>query len=788
MFLIVAVFAAVYLYTVSLSPVYSGEASLPGLSAKAEVHFDKYGIPHIYAENEEDVYRALGYVHAQDRLWQMEVVRRIAPGRLSEIFGTPLLKTDKLFRALGIQQYSEKLQEEFDANGDPQIKASAEAYLEGINTYLQTGPTPIEFTLLGIDKTPFTMIDVFNTMGYMSFSFAAAHKTEPIATQIFNDLGPEYLLDLDVAINTTGALMESYMPDTTNLLSEMALNIDGILQQLPAAPLIGSNSWVLGPQKTKSGKVILANDPHIGFSQPAVWYEAHVDTPDFTFYGYYLAGYPFAIMGHNQKYATGLTMFENDDIDLYYERNNPQNVNQYIYKGEIRDYQIRSELIKIKDSVDVSIDIKHTLHGPVVNEALELDPELPPVSLYWVYTQKPGKILEVTYKFSHLESISDARVNAADIHAPGLNVMYGDAEDNFARWSSAHLINRPDHINPKLILDGSSGADDWLGYYDFSFNPKSENTPWGYVYSANNQPDTTNGIVTPGYYLPEDRARRIKRLLDSDKTWDVEDVKTMMLDVASDNSPEVVQSILDAIDRKLINSTNEEEALSILADWKGNYDLEAVAPTIFNKLLYKMQEGIFVNKIGQDAFDGYMKTHLMKRSFQPLFANDSSKWWDDRNTEELETRTQVITAAFTDGLLELEGQLGKDISEWHWGKVHTLEHNHVLGSVSLLRKYFNVGPFPVPGTNEVINNYLFRFSPDGRYQTFAGPSTRRIIDFADVENNSWSILPTGNSGNIFSPHYNDQALMYVEGQFRKQLMNKDEILNQSKGALMLLPK
>ncbi|MEO9805169.1 MAG: penicillin acylase family protein [Reichenbachiella sp.] len=775
----------VYWYTQSLMPNYSGEFKLSGLSNDTEVHFDAYGIPHVYADNEIDAYRALGYVHAQDRLWQMEVVRRIAPGRLSEIFGSKLLKTDKLFRALGIQQYSEQSLATFEASGDPKIKSAAKAYLDGINTFLNEGPTPIEFTILGIEKTPFTLIDVYNTMGYMSFSFAAAQKTEPIVTRILNELGEDYLKDLDVASNTSGALMNSF--STAAAMDEMALAIDEILTGLPAAPLIGSNSWVIGPDKTKSGKVILANDPHIAFSQPAVWYEAHFETAETSFYGYYLAGYPFAIMGHNRKYATGLTMFENDDIDLYFEKDNPDNAAQYIFKEEIRDYVTRKENILVKDSAMVEMVIKHTHHGPVVNEALELNEDLPPVSLFWVYTQKPGEILEVTYGFSHLKDFADARNNVAKIHAPGLNVMYGDTDNNYARWSSAHLIQRPAEVNSKLILDGVSGENEMLGYYDFSFNPKSENAPWGYAYSANNQPDTTQGLVVPGYYLPEDRARRIKQLLNADKKWDVEDTKQMMLDNTSNNSPEVAESILEAIDTKLVNSKNEEEAIHILSEWDGEYRLNAIAPTIYNKLVYKIQEGLFVNKLGQKGFEAFMKTHLMKRSFQPLFANDSSVWWDDPNTEMIETRSSIITAAFSDGMMELEKQLGADISQWNWGSVHTLEHGHVLGSVEALRKYFNVGPFPVPGNNEVINNYLYKFSADGWYKTFAGPSTRRIIDFADVEGNSWSILPTGNSGNIFSPHYCDQAQMYVNGEFRRQLMNKEEIMKQSKGALVLKP-
>ncbi|UXX80374.1 penicillin acylase family protein [Reichenbachiella carrageenanivorans] len=777
---------ATFWYLQSLKPQYSGEVSLPGLTSEATIYYDDFGIPHIYADNEVDAYRTLGYAHAQDRLWQMEVVRRIAPGRLSEIFGSKLLKVDKLFRAMGLQQYSEQTLVEFEAHGDPKIKAAAQAYLAGINAFIDQGPTPIEFTLVGVDKTPFSLIDVYNTMGYMSFSFAAAQKTEPIVTRILQEYGADYLNDLDVAIHPTNTRMKSFVAASS--MDQMALRIDQILLDLPAAPMIGSNSWVLGGKKTKSGKVILANDPHIGFSQPAVWYEAHIETPETSFYGYYLAGYPFAIMGHNRQYATGLTMFENDDIDLYFEKTNPDNPNEYLYKEEARPYEVRQERIIVKDSTAVEMSIKHTHHGPVMNEALALDDNWPPVSLYWVYTQKSGKILEVTYNFSHIKNFTDMRNTVAQIHGPGLNVMYGDHQNNYARWSSAHLMKRAKGVNSKLILDGQSGANDVLGFYDFTYNPKAENTPWGYVYSANNQTDTTKGLLVPGYYLPEDRARRIDHLLSEDKRWDVEDTKQMMLDVTSENSPEVVASILAAIDDKLVNSENEEEAIHLLGNWEGNYPLDGIAPTIYNKLIYKIQEGIFMNKLGAEGFDIYMKTHLMKRSYQLLFANDSSRWWDNPHTPEIETRSQIITTAFTDGLIELEKQLGKDMSQWTWGRVHTLEHGHVLGAVELLRKFFNVGPFAVPGNNEVINNYIYRWTADGQYKTLAGPSTRRIVDFADVEGNSWSILPTGNSGNVLSPHYADQAEMYVKGEYRRQLMNKEEIMQQAGQPLALRPE
>lgn len=781
----VLITAIVFVYFQSLAPQYDGSQQLMGLKSEAKVHFDKYGIPHIYANSDTDGYHALGYVHAQDRLWQMEVVRRIAPGRLSEIFGEKMVDTDKLFRTLGIHQYSESQASDFKKSARPFIQEAAQAYLDGINDFVANGPTPIEFTLLGIEKSSFSLIDVYNTMGYMAFSFAAAHKTEPLVTSILNQWGEDYVKDLDIAINPNTVRMPN--SDLPNDAIDIALQIDQIMSELPAAPFIGSNSWVLGPDKTKSGKVILANDPHIAYSQPAVWYEAHLETPNFSFYGYHLAGFPFALIGHNRSYATGITMFENDDTDLYFEELNPKNENQYRYKDRWVNFDYRDEIIKVKDSDDVSLKIKNTVHGPIVNDALDLSTDLAPVSMFWVYTQKKAKLLELTYQFSHLENMDEMRAAAAVIHAPGLNLMYGDIANNYACFSSAHLLKRAEQATPKFIMEGKSGDNDMQGYYDFSFNPKSVNSKNGYAYSANNQPDTLKGVIHPGYYLPEDRARRITSLIEREQQWDVAKTKKMMVDVTSQNAPEVALTIVAAIDTKLLNSLAEEEAYTLLKSWDGNYASNAITPTIFNKMIYQIQEGLFLNKLGQKGFDVYLKTHLMKRSYQPLFANENSVWWDDPNTEGVENRSDIITQAFIDGIAALEAQLGTDMTQWKWGKVHTIEHNHVFSAKEALKTYFNVGPFEVPGSNEVINNYMFRWNKTGVYNVISGPSTRRIVDFDDVEGNSWSILPTGNSGNVFSPFYDNQAEMYAEGEFRKQLMNKEEIVNTAYGTLLLTP-
>ena len=353
--IIIVAALGIYFYLLSTKPQYEGEAAIKNISKNTEVYFDEYGIPHIYADNQKDAQVVLGYVHAQDRLWQMELMRRIAAGRLSEIFGNKVSKTDKFFAALGIDENSEKAVAQLDKNSQSYILANA--YLDGINQYLENGKTPVEFTLLGIEKKPFTLKDVYNIFGFMSFSFAMPQKTDPLLTDIRDNLGTAYLKDfgLDGPLGTTQ--LKSFKGEVSNY-SEVSKQVASLLDASPIPAFIGSNSWVIGGQKTKSGKVIFANDPHIGFAQPCTWYEAHISSrsfgTDYEIYGYYLAGTPFPLLGHNRNYAYGLTMFENDDVDFFAEEINPKNQNQYWYKKELKNFIQKKKIIKVKDSSDRS--------------------------------------------------------------------------------------------------------------------------------------------------------------------------------------------------------------------------------------------------------------------------------------------------------------------------------------------------------------------------------------------------------------------------------------------------
>jgi penicillin amidase len=773
--LLMIIIIVLVVYGFYLKPKYEGEVQLKNIQKETTVYFDEFGVPHIYANNSKDAMEALGYVHAQDRLWQMELMRRIAPGRLSEIFGSVALKNDKFFTGLGIEEASAKAIAVLDKNS--QSYQLTMAYLDGINQYIDEGKTPIEFSLVGVKKEKFTIKDVYNIFGYMSFSFAMAQKSDPLLTDIRNKYGMEYLKDfgIDGSFNTTRIKNAKEQPQE---YAAIANSVASLLDQSPIPPFVGSNSWVIATQKTKNGKVIFANDPHIGFSQPGTWYEAHIVTPDFELYGCYLAGTPYPLLGHNREYAYGLTMFENDDIDLYQEENNPFDANKYRTPGGFTKYETRKKIIKVKDSADVVLNFKVSRHGPIMNDMLDGLNKDKPVAMSWIYTQQPIQILDAVYMLSHSKSKADFQKGVKLIAAPGLNVMYGDAQGNVAWWATGKLYKHNEGVNPNFILDGASGKDDITEYLNFSKNPSAENPAWNYVYSANNQPEPIDGFLYPGYYLPEDRAKRITQLLDPKSNWDKESVSKMIFDNTSIVTPEVVKNLISNVNYDVL-SKNEKEAITVLKSWKGSNNLNDVAPTIYNKWIYFYLKNTFEDELGTANFKQFLGTHIMKQIVAKQMANENSLWWDNITTKnKKEIRSEVLLKSFKEAIVSLEKQLGNTVSAWTWNKVHVLEHQHPLGKVAALRRIFNVGPFEVPGTNEVINNQFFDYTDEAKYVVKGGPSTRRIIDFSDIEN-SWSILPTGQSGNQLSSHYSDQAELFNAGKFREMKLNKKEILRTS---------
>lgn len=781
----------IYFYLLTSKPNYSGELKLTGLKEKTTVYFDKYGVPHIYANNEADAYFALGYVHAQDRLFQMEILRRVGSGRLAEMLGKDLAKIDAFFRTLGIAEAAKKSAALYLNDNSNSFQKDALAYINGINSFIANGKTPLEFTLLKIPKEKFKPEDLYFITGYMSFSFAEALRNDPVLTKVLKLYGVNYLNDI-TPIHDTSAVMPVNVSDSLKASKKLACTLNEIFNSVPVSPFIGSNGWVVAPSKSVSGKVLFANDTHIGYSQPSVWYEAHLEYPGYSFYGNFLGGYPYALVGHTRTYAWGMTMLENDDMDLFRERQNPENANQYWVNNHWENYEMRNEIIKIKGEADTTFSVKLTRHGPVINSVIDNvgKNETDPVAVWWSYTKFTGRILQAAYQLNHAANMSDFKNACKMIDAPGLNIMYGDSAGNIAWWGSAQLVKRPADVNPNLILDGASGNDDPLGYYDFSENPQCENPGCGYVYSANNLPDSISKNKFPGYYAPVDRSQRILQFLNENKKFTIDDMHKLNADAVSDVHREIAREIINALSGNSVlkKSTLHEKVATMLTKWNGDHQLKDVAPVIYYKLLSYIMEMGLKDEIGEEDFSSFEVSHTMKIAYKRLLSNDSSPWWDNVETKgKKETRKEIFADAFDKTVNDLKKQFGNEVDSWTWDKAHSTEYVHLIGRKKPFNKLFNVGPLPSPGGSETVNNAGFPLNTDGDYKTSYGPAMRIVIDFADIEN-AVSVLPTGQSGNVMSKHYSDQKDLYLKCESRKMMMNKEEIEKKSPDKLILIPE
>jgi penicillin G amidase len=786
--IIFLIVVSVFAYLQYLKPNYSGDLKLSSLKAPVEVLFDDYAVPHIYAQNEEDLFYTFGYLHAQDRLFQMEVLRRLADGRLSELFGEPALESDKFFRTLSFREHAKQtLATTYKDPNSPFVKA-AKAYVKGVNEYIKNGKTPIEFTLAGIPKTEYTLEDMEIIVGYMGYTFVGAFSSEAVSTDVLNRLGPDYFQDVFAAwpdslykipVQKVGGASQNLV-QMANQLQKMNVNLD-------FPPFHGSNGWVIAGKKTKSGKPILANDTHIAFSQPSVWYEAHLECPTFKTYGNFLAGTPVPALGHNDFGGWGLTMFENDDADFFRETLNPQNANQVKYKGTWENIEVRKEVIKIKDKPDFAFEVKKTRHGYLLNDAFKNIKNIKdPIALWWVYHQFPSEHLNVFYNVCKSKTVMDMAKAVAPLTSPGLNFMWGDTQGNIGWWASGKLPIRPKHVNPQVILDGSTGLDDPQGWYDFSLNPQIVNPERGVLYSANNQPeDMGNGLVA-GYYVPATRAKRIEELLFNDKNdWTEEEVRKVINDVKSSDYPGMIKSIFADLKESELN-TETKNLKSLLLAWDGSHNLENIEPTVFYKLLYSIYKLALADEMGTEVFNAFEHNFSLKRNTTSFLKNKKSKWWDNIKTPAKESQNLIFLEALKATETELLQGLGANKENWQWGKVHTIEHKHPLGILPVIGKWFNVGPISVMGGRETINNLDFNMDSTGTYKVTYGPALRRIIDFGNPSA-AQSVNPTGQSGYFFSKFYDNQAEMFAKGGKRPELTDRKAIEKVAIGKMLLKP-
>lgn len=783
--LLATAFVALHLYR--LQPQRSGSVPLAQLQAPVTVRYDERGVPHIRAEHEADLYRALGYVHAQDRLFQMEIVRRLAQGELAEVLGPKLVDTDRLFRTLGLRAYARAYVQR--QNPDTPAMRALAAYLDGVNQFQASHPAPLEFTVLGIPKRPFTAEDTAAISGYLAYSFAAAFRTEPVLTQIRDQLGERYLRAFDLAWHPEGVTSTAPSPTARlqdadwQALMRLAQLSEDAFESAGVPRFEGSNAWAIAGTRTASGKPVLAGDPHIAYSTPAVWYEAHLSMPGFELYGHHQALNPLALLGHNTRFGWSLTMFQNDDLDLIAEKVNPANPNQVWHRGQWVDLQQREEHIAVKGQPPIKLVLRRSPHGPIVTDAFQPALGSTPIAMWWALLETENPVLDAFYALNRADTLQKARTAASRIHAPGLNVVWAHADGDIGWWAAAQLPRRPAGVNPAFVLDAAKGEAEKDGFLSFAQNPQEENPARGYIVSANHQPAAA--VPVPGYYNLADRAQRLEQRLSAPGVrWNLANSAQLQLDTGSGYGPRVLRDLLPVL-RQVATTPQDQPLLAQLERWNGDHAVDSTTPTVFFQLLYEIARAAMADELGDAAFRNLLRTRALDSALPRLIADAQSPWWDQRGTPAVETRADTVRAAWLAMRAHLAATFGPDSAQWTWGRAHTLTHGHPLGQVKPLDRLFNVGPLAAPGGRETPNNLSSSIGP-APWAVTTGPSTRRLVDFADPAR-AQGINPVGQSGVLFDAHRRDQAQDFIEGHYRPQHLDEADVAAHTRSTLRLVP-
>lgn len=814
---------SVYYLSHRAFPQTSGEIRVPGLNSPVDVYRDAYGIPQVYASTPHDLFFAQGYLHAQDRFWQMDFWRHIGSARLSEMFGKSELKTDEFLRTLG---WARLVQQELDSI-DPQSKALLQSYADGVNAYLADhhgSALSLEYSILKLlspsyQVEPWTPLNTLTWAKVMAWDLGGGIDTEirnaillkTLTPQQLHELYPPYPSDHPVIVpqlnisNTQNSAEDIYTPQLASELYPALLSLQqdsGALNALvgTGGGGIGSNNWVISGKLTATGRPLLANDPHLDEQMPSIWYEIGLhcvtkttDCP-YEVTGFSFAGVPGIIIGHNDRIAWGFTNVGPAVQDLFIEKINPNNPNQYESGGAWADMQLVKETIKVAGGQPVDITIRYTSHGPVVSDTYGLLKDfgknagisLPApfaLALRWTALE-PGKIFQAIWGFDRAQNWDDFRNSATFFSAPAQNLVYADVDGNIGYQTPGNIPIRKAG-DGTLPVPGWTGEYDWQGYIPFDKLPYAFNPPQGFIATAN------NAIVSPDYpYLITkdwDYGFRAQRIVDmithAPGPIDIKYIQQIQGDDYDANAATLVP-ILTQMSFQA-GTPDQAVALDLLKNWDYQ-DREDSAPAALFAVFWKdLLNDTFDNKLPKDYWaDGGDSWFEVMRN---LVKQPDSLWWDDPETSQKETRDDTFRQAFTSAVSEIEKALGSDTARWSWGRLHTVTfHNQSLGEsgIAPIDMLFNRGPYAVSGGPAIVN--ATSWDATNPYSVVSLPSMRMIVDLSNLQN-SLSIHTTGESGHAFNPHYTDMVDLWRNIQYQPMSWDEAQIKAVPGGHLRLLP-
>ncbi len=778
--IILAAIGAIFFVKTRL-PQYEGNLSLRGLNSEVTVTRDQWGVPHIEASNEEDLQRALGFVMAGDRLFQMDLLRRIVNGQLSEIFGASTLEFDILLRRLRIRTHMDDVWNNKRHTFDPKMVKLMDAFLEGVHYYMETQPLPLEFALLGYRPRPFTAQEAMGISGYLALSFAEALITDPLYTDLKDELPAEVLELMWVR--------EKNDKNAINLSNKTSFDIGSpwYKNMLKAHDYFrdymslfhGSNSWVVAPSKTISGQPILANDPHVAFSSPGIWYEAHLKSPDYEIYGHYVPLVPFPAMGHDRYRGWAVTMSEMDDLDLYEEMINKDS--QVMYRNNWVDLKKSKEVIEVRGEDDYELMVYRTPHGPLIDDT-KYGVKGKHIAIKWSYHHPDNDIATAFYKLSRTKKLSDLNEALKYAATPGLNISWVDREGNIA-WKVMGKIPYRKGFRGNQILRGDNGLFEYERYFTIEENPGLINPERGFIVTTNYRPEYSGELPIDGYWQPSERFERITQLLDRQDKWTVKEMMSVQFDQFVVTGEWMRKILVSSVK---VKTEKDKEILQKFKNWTGESDKKSFGSALYHMWTHYIGKFALEDELGPERYIAYNKVADFWNFFKSFLREEDFVFWDDVSTAEVkESREDIIEKAYYKAVAVLEQRLGKDFNQWEWGKLHTVEYAHPMGKVKPLNYIFNLGPYEAGGGYFQVDNMSTARYEDS-FDVKLGPSVRRLIDFKRPET-SLGILPTGNVGHVNSPFYQDQVQLFLNGEYREQWMDLKDIKAHDHKVLKLNP-
>jgi penicillin G amidase len=787
--LVLGIGAGIYLNHLKTSalPVIDGTLSIEGLTAPVTVYRDGHGVPSITAGNEGDLYRAVGYVMAQDRLWQMDLLRRVTLGRLSEIFGDALVEVDLLMRALQISRKSRTI---LDNCTDQGLISALDAFCAGVNAYIADAGSrlPPEFRILKYTPEPWEPMHSVNLIGYMAWDLTNPWDIEPLFYKIRQQVGDARYQELlpDPAMMKTPVHLPGY--DMVSMDWDAGLRQSAkILENLGVTVFHGSNNWAAGPDRTQTGMPLFANDMHLGINAPGLWYPMlHHAEGGVHVTGVVLPGQPFVIAGHNSHIAWGMTNVTVDDMDFFLEKTDDAHPGQYRYQGDWIDFEIERHTIHIKGGDSVTRDLQFTRHGPVISRFKGLGSEV--VSMKWIGNAMSNEIGAV-YQLNRAENWEAFRRAVQGFVAVSQNIAYADVQGNVGLQTCAGIPVRKNGSGMDIV-PGWTDEYEWLGTVPFEALPYTFNPADGVVSSANNRTaDSSYPYHISHWFAMHYRIDRIREMLAAKPRLSLEDFMAMQTNQKSRLVAELLPVLLSYLTSRSDELTDlEQKALGILTSWDGEMRKDAPAPAIFDTVYITCARNLLADEMGLDLTDEYLsKSYPVRHAMHNIWLKTDSAWADNIHTPDVqESLSDIMHQSFGEAVAALAEKLGRDPHKWQWGSIHTLTLSHPLGSVAILDTLFdlNRGPFPAHGSFHTVAPYAYKVNAP--FEVKHGASQRHIYDLSDWDN-SRVIIPTGSSGIPSSPFYCSQAQMYMNGQYRQDLFTLERISAEAAHTLVLVP-